>query len=304
MREKEILMRFVNSVRLCGLVMSSLAAVSAFPVASVAQDAQHDWSKVYQVSEKPALTLETGDAGLEIRSCGGCRTIHVIVHTDQKLSDYTLEEHQDQNRVTFRLKDKPKYGFHMEWNGSRKTKVTVETPSNLSLDAKVEDGSIDARGLNGEFQMQSSDGSVNLEDVHGNIHASTSDGSVGIHRSSGQIEAKSSDGSVDIDGKYDRVTLHTDDGSVKLALAEGSQLTQASEIASSDGGVWVRLPRSLNADLDVRADDGSIRCDLPLKLDGYNSQGSSDHHLAGHLNAGGVPLSVKTSDGSVRIAAL
>ena len=97
-------MRPFKMVRLCGLVVSSLAAMSAFPIASVAQDAEHDWSKLYQVSDKPALTVETGDAGLEIHSCGGCRSIHVTVHTDQKLSDYTLEEHQDGNRVTFRLK--------------------------------------------------------------------------------------------------------------------------------------------------------------------------------------------------------
>jgi hypothetical protein len=297
-------MRFFNSVRLCGLVLSSLATATAFPVVSVAQDATHDWAKVYQISDKPALTIETGDAGVEIRSCGGCRTIHINVHTNQKLSDYILQEKQDGNRVAFRLKEKPTYGIHLGWSMSRKTTVMVETPTNLTLDARVSDGSVEARGLTGEFQVQSSDGSVNLEDVHGNIHASTSDGSVGIHHSSGQVEARSSDGSVDVEGKYDKVTMRTSDGSLKLSLAEGSQLSQPSEVASSDGGVSIRLPQSLNADLDVRADDGTIRCDLPLKLDGYTSKGSSDHHIAGHLNAGGVPLSVKTSDGSVRISAL
>lgn len=297
-------MRSVNYGRLCGLIISSLAAVSAFPLASVAQDAAHDWSKVYQVSDKPALTLETGDAGVEIHSCGSCRTIHVSVHTNQKLSDYVLDERQDQNRVTFRLKEKPNLGFHIGWNENKKTRVMVETPANLALEARVSDGSVDARGLTGEFQVQSSDGSVNLYDVHGNINASTSDGSVSIHHSTGQVEARSSDGSVDVEGKYDKVKMRTNDGSVKLALAEGSQLTQPSEISSSDGGVTVRLPHSLNADLDVRASDGSIQCDLPLKLDGYTTKGSSDHHIAGRLNGGGVALSVHTSDGSVSIAAL
>ncbi len=294
----------LSSVRLCGLIVSSLAAASALPLASGAQDAAHDWSKVYQVSQKPLLTLETGDAGVSIRSCGGCRAIHVSVHTDQKLSDFVLEEHQEQNRVTFRLKQKPNFGFHLGWSVNRKTQITVETPSNLALDVRVEDGSVDARGLTGEFQVRSSDGSVTLNDVHGTIHAGTSDGSVNIHHSSGQLEARSSDGSVDVEGKYDKVTMHTEDGSLKLALADGSQLTQASEVSSADGGVSIRLPRAMNADLDVRANDGSIQCDLPLKLNGYATQELSDHHIAGHLNGGGVALSVHTSDGSVRIAAL
>jgi hypothetical protein len=297
-------MRFMSSLRLAGFIASSLAAISALPVASVAKDSEHDWSKVYPVSEKPALTLESGDAGLEIRSCGSCRTIHVSVHSDQKLSDYALEEHQNGNQVTFRLKEKPSYGFHVSWNMSRKTKVTVETPASLTLDAKVADGSVDARGLTGDFQVRSSDGSINLDDVHGDIHASTSDGSVSIHHSSGNLEARSSDGSVDVEGKFEKVTMHTSDGSVRLALAEGSQLTQPSDVSSSDGGVSIRLPHSLNADLDVRASDGSITCDLPLKLDGYTTKDSSAHHISGHLNGGGAHLTVSTSDGSVKIAAL
>jgi len=299
-------MHSLAAVRVVGY-SAVLIGASAFVTASaVAQDSEHDWQKIYQVSAHPSLALETGDLAVEVLPCGNCTTVHVSVHTERKLSEFEIDEHQEGNRVTFRIKERPSIGFHVNWHGSGRnfSRVTVETPANLSLEARVADGSITAHGLTGEFQLHSSDGSVTLDDVHGTINARTADGSVHVHHSSGELEARSSDGSVDAEGKFSKVALHTSDGSVRFSLAEGSQLTSASTIESSDGGVSIRLPQTLAADLDVQARDGSIKCSLPLKMDGYNSKGSSDHHIAGHLNAGGTPLAVRTSDGSVTIAAL
>ena len=46
--------------------------------------------------------------------------------------------------------------------------------------------------------------------------------------------------------------------------------------------------------------DGHLDCSLPLTMDHYDSRQTS----AGRLNGGGTPLSIHTSDGNVRIAAL
>jgi hypothetical protein len=54
-------------------------------------------------------------------------------------------------------------------------------------------------------------------------------------------------------------------------------------------------------DLDVHTSDGQINCALPLTMEGYNSAHSSGHTLRGHLNGGGVPLTIHTSDGNVTI---
>ena len=293
------------SVRSTGLVVT--AAFLAFASCSaVAQNSDYDWQKTYSVSDSPSLSIETGDSNLDIHPCGDCREIRIRVHSNRKLDEYLLEEHQDQGHVSFSLHERSHVGFSMHWHKvGDNTQVTVETPASLTLDAKTADGNLSVRGLTGALQMHAGDGAVTLEDLRGDLHLTSSDGNVNIHNATGTLEARASDGRMKVDGQFSAVHLHTSDGSLELSLAAGSRLTAASRIESSDGRVTVRVPQNLAADLDVSTSDGRVDCALPLTMDNYNSGGgSSHHHLAGHLNGGGVPLSIHTSDGNVSIAAL
>jgi DUF4097 and DUF4098 domain-containing protein YvlB len=253
------------------------------------------------VSGSPSLTIETADSGLEIASCGECKEIRVQIHATRDLNEYRLEEHQDGDHVFFSFKEKPHIGVHFNWRNEAGTKVTVETPAHLDLDAKTADGNLTARELTGNLQVHSGDGSVTLEDVHGDLRLGSSDGNVIIRRASGTLEARGADGHMTIDGQFTGVQLHTSDGNLDFTLAPGSQLHAASRIESSDGHVSVHVPSTLAADVDITTGDGHVDCSLPLTMDHYDSSGT---HLHGHLNGGGTPLSVHTSDGNVRIAAI
>jgi putative adhesin len=268
---------------------------------AVAQDTDHNWEKTYSIAGKPSLTIETSDSHLDIRSCGDCKTIHIKVHTGQKLSEYHLEENQSGDHVYFTLKEKPRLGFHVTWHEREATTVTVESPGSLDLDAKTSDGNLTARDLHGDLQIHTGDGSATLDKVRGNLRLTSSDGNMTIQDSSGTLEARASDGHLKIDGNFTAVQLHTSDGTLDFALAPGAQLTAASHIESSDGGVTIRVPHDLAADLDISASDGHIDCSLPLTMDHYTSSGN---HIHGKLNAGGVPLTIHTSDGSVHIGQL
>jgi hypothetical protein len=269
-----------------------------------AQSSDRDWQKDYPVGSGAALTVETGDSNLDIHSCGDCKAIRIHVIAGEKLTNFRLEEHQDQNHVYFLLKEKMHIGFEIHWNANHGTQVIVETPSNLELDATTADGNLSARGLTGEVRAHSADGAMMLEDVHGAIRLSASDGNVTVHRATGTLEARGADGHMKIDGVFSAVQVHTSDGSLDFALAPESKLTAASRIESSDGRVTIRVPKDLAADLDVSTSDGHIDCSLPLAMDHYTSGESASHHVHGRLNAGGTPLSIHTSDGNVSIAAL
>jgi DUF4097 and DUF4098 domain-containing protein YvlB len=192
----------------------------------------------------------------------------------------------------------------VHWSAHEATQVSVETPSSLELDAKTSDGNLSATGLTGNLTVNSGDGTVSLEDVHGELRLKASDGNVTVHNASGTIDARGSDGHMKVDGKFTAVNLRTSDGSLDFSLLPGSQLTAASSIQSSDGRVSILVPQNLSADLDVSASDGRIDCNLPITTDHYNSAESEGHHLHGRLNAGGVALSVHTSDGNLSIASL
>ncbi|HZD76002.1 MAG TPA: DUF4097 family beta strand repeat-containing protein [Acidobacteriaceae bacterium] len=288
------------SARLAGGALAAAATFLLALPAALAQVSGHDWQKTYSVNGSASLTIETGDSGLDIQSCGDCKEIRVQVHSGRDLNEYRLDEHQDGDRVFFSLKEKPVWGFRIGWKGEG-TKVTVETPAHLDLEARTADGNLTARGITGALQVHSGDGSVTLDEVHGALRLTSSDGNVTIRNASGTLEARGSDGHMTIDGQFTGVQLHTSDGNLDFTLAPGSQLSAASRIESSDGHVILHVPATLAADLDITSSDGHVDCSLPLTMDHYDSSG---HHLHGHLNGGGTPLSVHTSDGNVRIAAL
>ncbi|MBB5340475.1 DUF4097 family beta strand repeat-containing protein [Tunturiibacter gelidoferens] len=293
------------AVRSIGFVATVAAIILASSSSAVfAQSSDHDWQKVYAVGGGSAsLTVETGDSGLEIHSCGDCKEIRVHVESTQKLSEYSIEEHQEGDHVFIGIKEKP-HSFRVLWNESRRTKVTVETPAKLDLDAKVADGNLSARDLTGRVQIHAGDGSVELDNIKGDVHLVASDGSVSLHNAVGTIDARGSDGNMKIDGQFTMVQLETSDGNLDFTLAPGSQLTGASRIKSSDGRVSIRLPQALSADMDVATGDGHLNCTLPLTMDHYDSRESGGHHLHGHLNNGGVPFSIHASDGNVSITTL
>jgi hypothetical protein len=284
----------------CASVLAFLACVFSSVKAS-----GEDWQKSYSIAGKASLSIATGDAGVELRSCGECREVRIRVEwRDSKPSTFVLAESQTGDHVSFELKEKLHLGVHVEFGNWHGPQVTVETPTTVDLDARTSDGGLWVSGIQGSLQLHTSDGQVDVEDVGGSLRLQSSDGSIRIHNVTGTLESRSSDGHVTVDGRFTAVQVHTSDGALDLTMNEGTQLTASSRIESSDGKVNVRLPRAMAADLDVHTSDGRINCSLPLTMEGYNSDRSSGHNLRGHLNAGGAELAIHTSDGSVTIAAL
>jgi hypothetical protein len=286
------------------LVPVALPALALAAGGFLFAQAGSDWQKSYPVSGKASLTLSSGDASVEVRSCGGCRAVRVRVDWQgRKPSDFSLTEFQSGDHINFELKEKSHTGFLFQtnWHNPR---ITAETPSLLDLEARTADGALKVSGLQGTVDLHTSDGAVNVDDVSGALRLVASDGAIHLHNLTGTLDSRSSDGSVSIEGRFTALQVHTSDGSLDVTLYEGTQLTNSSHIESSDGRVTVRLPRALAADLDVHTSDGQINCSLPLTMEGYNSAQSSGHSLRGHLNGGGVPLTIHTSDGSVTIGAL
>jgi hypothetical protein len=281
-------------------------ALSALSLSTAAAMAQSDttWDKSYPVGGQPSLVLSAGDSHLNIHACGSCQAVHIHVTAENtSLSRYTLEESQNGNTVNFSLKEKPHMGIHIDPHSSS-VKVDVETPTNLTLDARCADGNLTAIGLHGDLTIRTSDGSQALTGVSGNLKLHSSDGHLLVRNASGTLETRGSDGTQDIQGSFTSLLLHSSDGSIKLELAEGSHLSSDSRIESSDGSVTVRLPKSFPAELAVSTSDGSIQSSLPLVVDGYNSKGNSGHTIRGKFNGGGSLLTIHTSDGSVNLAAL
>jgi hypothetical protein len=282
-------------------------ALSTLLLSPAAASAQSDttWDKSYPVTGQPSLFLTTDDSHLNIHACSGCQTVHVHVTAENtSLSRYTLEESQTGSTVHFSLKEKPHLGVHIINMHSSSVRVDVETPANLTLDARCADGNLTASDLHGDLTIHTSDGSQELSGVSGNLKLHSSDGHLRVRNGGGALEARSSDGNQEIAGAFTTLQLHSSDGSITVELADGSHLSSDSRIESSDGSVTLRLPKGFPAELAVSTSDGSIQSTLPLVVEGFNSKGNSGHNIRGKFNGGGPLLTIHTSDGSVNLTTL
>ncbi len=295
-------MKTKTALAVAALEVTALALLTSLPAR--AQDSDHSWSKTYTVSGKPTLNFETSDAAIDFHPCGDCHEIRIHVEVvGHKLSDYRLEEGQSGNEVHFLFKELPHAGVHIQWHTER-THVTVETPSQLTLLAKTSDGNVNLTGLEGDLGLTTGDGDLNLDHVSGNLRVRSGDGHVTIADATGALDAHTSDGSLTVDGLFHALALHTSDGQLNLNLRQGTKLTEASTIQSSDGSVTLHVPQDFAADLNVHSSDGHVDCSLPLAIDHYQSGGGEGHDLHGKLNGGSVPLTIHTSDGNVKIEQL
>jgi len=279
-----------------------LAALAVFSsLTGLAQDPNNSWSRTYPVTGKPTLALETSDAGVEFHPCGDCHEIRIHIEVvGRKLSDYRLEEGQSGDEVHFLFKEPPHMGAHIVLH-KEQTRVTVESPAQLTLQARTSDGNVTVSGLQGDLNLTTGDGNVTLDRVSGDLRIKSGDGQVKITNADGAIDARTSDGNLSVDGLFHALALRTSDGTLDLSLREGTKLAGASTIQSSDGSVTIRVPQNFAADLNVHTSDGHVDCALPLTMDHYQSGGEQSHQLRGKLNGGGTPLTIHTSDGNVKI---
>jgi Putative adhesin len=284
------------------VAMAALAMLTSLP--ALAQDSDHSWSKTYPVTGEPTLNLEVSDANVAFRSCGECREIRIHVEVvGRRLSDYRLEESQSGDEVHFAFRELPHLGLHIGWH-SEQSHVTVESPAQLTLDARTSDGNVTLTGLRGELALTTGDGDVTVDHVSGDLRIKSGDGHVKITDAEGALDARTSDGSLSVDGLFHALALHTSDGTLDVSLRDGTKLTEASTIQTSDGSVTLRVPQTFAADLDVHTSDGRLDCSLPLTIDHYQSSGGEGRAFHGKLNGGGAPFSIHTSDGNVKIEQL
>jgi hypothetical protein len=122
-------------------------------------------------------------------------------------------------------------------------------------------------------------------------------GSVRVAGVEGPVELSTTNGGITLDGVTQWVRARTTNGGIEVSMAAGAVLDEDSYLRSTNGGITLRLPSTLNAQLQARTTNGSISSELPLAAEASVRRQS----LNGTLGSGGAELRLQTTNGGIRI---
>jgi hypothetical protein len=299
------------------LLMAGLLALSA---AAIAQNEKPYLTKSFPAAGFKNLKVETSGGSLTVlgQNAGDARIeMYVQGNNDDNLSDAEIKERLekyyqvsiDKDATTLTAIAKRIDNGNWNWRNHLSISFKVFVPTAMSSDLRTSGGSINLSNLNGEQKAVTSGGSINLENLEGNAFVRTSGGSIEVGNITGTLDAVTSGGSIRATGNLGNSKLKTSGGSIRLNSVSGSleahtsgggihadiaSLGERLSLSTSGGSIEVKMPMDKGMDLDLKGNK------VQVAMNNFNGV-VEDDRVQGKLNGGGIPVSIHTSGGRVRI---
>lgn len=180
-----------------------------------------------------------------------------------------------------------------KWNRRGYVNLELRVPRGLSTEIVASNGRLVIESLRGSVRARSSNGSVDITDVVGDVEVATSNAKVCSSCTCGRLVVRSSNGKIELDEHSGSVDASTSNGLIRCEIEEMGE--EGVQLATSNGRIVLELPDELDAELDVRVDNGTIRNELRLCKATRERSGQ----LRGRLGRGGALIKLRTSNGSV-----
>jgi len=286
-----------------GLVLAVAAGAAAGCIVHDDDRVVQRETKQFSVSGEPDITLETFDGSLRIRSWDRNEVLVEIEKRGASSEDVDrLEIRATQEGDRIRVEALPAAaGTTVTFSGrSPSVAFVVSVPRRTRLRAQTGDGSVQLDELEGDISISSGDGAITAQSLRGRLRVNTGDGSIRISDADGAVEVDSADGSVHIEGRLQGVRVSTADGSVRVEARDGSAVESDWELTTGDGSIVLRLPGSVDADVDAESADGRVDADGTFTTVRRSDEGG---WLRGRLGRGGRAIRLRSGDGAVRLIA-
>ncbi len=182
-----------------------------------------------------------------------------------------------------------------KWNRRGHLDLELRIPRATAVEIMASNGRISVDGLRSAVTARSSNGAVELCDVMGDVQVATSNAKVCCCNTQGKLVARSSNGKIELDEHRGSVDASTSNGLIRCCLEELGK--SGCLLATSNGRIVLELPDEVDAEVDIRVDNGVIRNDRELCRSARQRSGQ----LRGKLGRGGAPIRLRTSNGSVSL---
>jgi DUF4097 and DUF4098 domain-containing protein YvlB len=176
-----------------------------------------------------------------------------------------------------------------------KADLEVRAPRGTRVSVSSSNGLVSLSGLRAAVRAHSSNGPIRVSDVVGDVEVHTSNARVHAECVCGRIVARSSNGKIELAEHKGSVDAATSNGAICCRIdsvgAEGVTL------ATSNGRITLDLPEQVDADVDIRVDNGTIRNQRDMPCAPREREG----RLRCTLGRGGAPIKLRASNGSISL---
>jgi hypothetical protein len=181
------------------------------------------------------------------------------------------------------------------WNRRGTANLCIKLPRRMEVWVAAANGRVDVEGIRGPVHARSTNGSAKVVDVLGDIEVATTNAKVSCASTCGKLLARSSNGKIEIDEHSGSVDASTSNGLIRASLEELGN--DGVLLCTSNGRIVLDLPEQVDADVDIRVDNGVIRNDRELCQKGRETGG----RVSGRLGIGGKLIKLRTSNGSISL---
>jgi DUF4097 and DUF4098 domain-containing protein YvlB len=182
-----------------------------------------------------------------------------------------------------------------KWNRRGHVNLELHVPRGTNVEIVASNGRVGIEGLRAAVRARSSNGAVDLCDCVGDIEIATSNAKVCCCTTRGRLVARSSNGKIELDDHCGSLDASTSNGLIRAAMTEMGE--EGVQLATSNGRIVLELPEKVDADVDIRVDNGVIRNDRPLCKAARERSGQ----VRGRLGRGGATIKLRTSNGSISL---
>jgi DUF4097 and DUF4098 domain-containing protein YvlB len=273
-------------------------AVAVFATGSAAGDDVTDrWERTFTIGARPAVSILTDDGDVTVSTWNRRDVMVRITTVGWKIGphDVRVKDEQTGDRISVEALT-PQWEFSFK----RSLRVEVSVPAESDLELKTGDGDVKVPAVHGSLGVRTGDGRIEVTGARGELKLWTGDGRITGTKLEGKLRAHTGDGDVQVEGKFEGLELQSGDGHIVAEVLPGSLLAAGASASTGDGGLTLRLPNSIKAELEAYTGDGSIDVDLPIAVQGRISR----TRVHGTLNGGGPLVKLRSGDGSIRIEAL
>lgn len=160
-----------------------------------------------------------------------------------------------------------------------KVSYEIKVPEGLELEKiRTVNGNVSIFGPVTDVRATTTNGNISISEASGRLFFSTTNGNVNTKDIHGEIDVRSTNGSIrlEVDSISDEITARTTNGGISLTIDS----------------------KNIDADIEVRTTNGRVTIDFPVTI---QSGQISKKRLDGRIGAGGPLISLKTTNGPIKI---